>query len=298
MHVPRHAQHDLLGHVLDRCGDIHVPPVDGFIGPPRRAAEQGLEFLRRHGQALAVIEIRQVKPQRAIGLQVHQLAQYRRRVARLAIRREPHQLVFAVVDRESAVVGKRRVQQPDRVWKPQLALDLDAVAAPDAETGGRPFPGAIERQDCRFLERRGEKGACSVRLMMPGENELLPVGAAEGAAHFAWQVQLLPQPRRHCADEAAETGRSVGDVGFEQPVEMHERLFVEPDIVKLRGIKPGLLQAGGDGPCRERSVVLDAGESFFLGSSHDFAIDDQRGGGIVVIGRNAENRGHDARNLT
>lgn len=63
------TQHDLLGNPLDRCGDVHVALGDGLPAPARRATEQAVEFLRRHGQALAVIEVRHIQAEGAVGLQ-------------------------------------------------------------------------------------------------------------------------------------------------------------------------------------------------------------------------------------
>ncbi len=39
-------------------------------------------------------------------------------------------------------------------------------------------------------------------------------------------------------------------------------------------------------------VVLLAGEALFLRRGDDLAVDDERGGGVVVEGGDAENRGH------
>ena len=71
----RHAQHDLLGHLLDRGGDVHVELRQQLLRRARRLAEQRVELAVRHGQADAVVEVIQVQPERAVRLQVDQLVE-------------------------------------------------------------------------------------------------------------------------------------------------------------------------------------------------------------------------------
>ncbi len=49
------------------------------------------------------------------------------------------------------------------------------VAAADAEAGRGPFADAVEGQDGRLLEGRGEEGAGRVRLVVLGEDDTGPL---------------------------------------------------------------------------------------------------------------------------
>ena len=46
VHRARHAEHDLLGHDLDRAGEVHLPLRQLGLRLPRRAAEQPVERAR------------------------------------------------------------------------------------------------------------------------------------------------------------------------------------------------------------------------------------------------------------
>ena len=63
----RKPQHHLLGHRLDRGGDVHVERREQFLGRvAHRRAEQVGEFPIGHGQAGAIIEIVEVEPEGAV----------------------------------------------------------------------------------------------------------------------------------------------------------------------------------------------------------------------------------------
>ena len=74
-------------------------------------------------------------------------------VLRFAVRRESHHLVLTGVHSETGEVGEGRVEQPERMWKPQLVDDLELVTAANANRRRRPFANAIHRHDRRLLER-------------------------------------------------------------------------------------------------------------------------------------------------
>src|SRR5207249_1865710 len=90
-------------------------------------------------------------------------------VRRLAIRREAHQFVFAGVDPETAVGGKRGVKEPERMRKTQLFQHLYLATITASNCGGGPFTNSIDRQNRRFRKWRRKEGAGRVRLMMFGE---------------------------------------------------------------------------------------------------------------------------------
>ena len=172
----RELQHDLLGHRLDRRGEIHLALRERSLRLARRSAEQRVEARVGHREAGAVVEVVEVEPEGAVVLDVDQVLLDEIGVPRLAVRREPHHLVLARVHLEAGVVGERRIEQAERVGKVDLADDLEAVAAAERQRRGRPFADAVHRQHGRALERRREERARRVAQVMLGEQELrLPV---------------------------------------------------------------------------------------------------------------------------
>src|SRR5205085_10633014 len=88
---------------------------------------------------------------------------------RPAIRRQAHELVFAVVHLEAAIVGERGVEQSQRVRKIDAVRELDLVSFADAERRRAPFADAVEREDGGLVERAWKEGAGRMTLMMLGE---------------------------------------------------------------------------------------------------------------------------------
>ncbi len=88
VHVPGHPQQDLFGDDLDRRGQIHFALGEQCLRAAGRAAEELVEPLRRHRQALAVVEVRHVHAERAVVLQVDEFFENQIDVAR-ARRRGP-----------------------------------------------------------------------------------------------------------------------------------------------------------------------------------------------------------------
>ena len=181
--VPGREQHHLLGHGLDRGGEVHLPLARA--GSPARAAG------RRRGAANfspvirelgGVGEVVHVQPERAVRLHVDELLLDDVGVYGLAVGREAHQLVLAGVDLEPGEVRERRVEQPERVGEADGLVEPDAVALADAPGRRRPLADAVGREDRGLLVGRGEEGARGVRLVVVGEDELALVRAAQPLA--------------------------------------------------------------------------------------------------------------------
>ena len=263
-----------------------------FVRAPRRTSEQIVEAGGRHGEALAVIEVGHVHPHRSVRFQIDDVAQDRLGESGLAVRREPHQLVLAAVDGETAVVRERRIQQAERVGKAHFLGQRNAVVPPHPEAGRRPLADAVNREDGGLVERRREERARGMRLVMLGKHEAPAVSPAERLTHVAREVQLPFHPQRQRLAERLEPTRRVRQVGFEQALELEQRLVVERDVVEAVGAKTAALEAEGDRLFGKAVVVLPAGKTLFLGGGHDVAVHDQRGRRIVVERRNSENRSH------
>ena len=93
--VPRHPKDDLLRHHLDAPGQIHLALRQLALELAVRASEQIRKPAVRHPHAGRIAEVALVESEGAVGLQVDEVIEDRVHVARLAVGREAHQLVFA-----------------------------------------------------------------------------------------------------------------------------------------------------------------------------------------------------------
>ena len=233
VHMACRPEHRLLGHRLDRRRDVHLALGDRGLRLARRPAEERVELRRGHPEPLAVAEVRQVEAERSVVLQVDQMLPDPVGVARLAVRREAHQLVLARVDAEPREVGERGIEEAERVRKADLVRQLDAVAASRAVGRRGPLADAVHRQDRRLLERRREERAGGVGFVMLREDDRLAVAPAQPTRDLARQAELLARPGGSEPDELPEPARRVGEVGFQQAVELQERLLVEADGIEV-----------------------------------------------------------------
>src|SRR5690349_3146594 len=89
-----------------------------------------------------------------------------------AIGRQPHDFVLARIDLEPGVVGKCRVQQPDRMREWNFPERSECIAFTEPSRCGCPFAHSIHAQYSGFLIGRGEKSGGCMRLMMFAEQKL------------------------------------------------------------------------------------------------------------------------------
>ena len=178
LHLPRHAQHDLLGHLLDARREVHVPLFEHGLRAARRPAKQLVEPVVGHRQPLAVVEILHVHPEAAVRLQVDQVLEDQVLIDGLSVRGQAHQLVFAAVDLETAVVGERRIEQPQRMRELQLPQQPQLVAFADAERRRAPLAHAVNGQDGGPLEGAGKESAGGMAFVVVGEDQPRVPGAS------------------------------------------------------------------------------------------------------------------------
>jgi hypothetical protein len=286
------AQDDLFRDRLDRGGDVHVERREQGFGAAHGLAEQRLEALVHHGQPGRVVEIALVEAEAAVGLQVDEGVEDRLREARLAVGREAHQLVLARVHLESGVVGEGRVEEAEGVGEMQFPQHLDAVLAAERGRGGGGFADAVEGEDQRPPERGREERARRMAQVVLAEAQARSVELPDLAQFARQQVlleELLAQPDRHRHAELAEAARRRRYVGLEEPLELDERLLVEHDRVDLGQRDAALAEAIAHGVRREAGVVLAAREALFLRGRDGRPVHHERGGAVVVVGRDPEN---------
>src|SRR5262249_39887209 len=104
-------------------------------------------------------------------LQLDKLLQDDVSIGRLPIRGETHEFVLTAVDLEPAVVGKRGVQEAERMREPHFLIEFDRVAPTNAIGGCAPLSDAVEREDAGLFKRAWEERARGVTLVMIEEEE-------------------------------------------------------------------------------------------------------------------------------
>jgi hypothetical protein len=287
--VAGQAQHHFLRHRLNRARDIHVALLDGFLRAAGRPAEQPVKTAVGHGRAAQKIEAVQVHPKGTVGFEVQQFPQDHLRVDRFAVGGQAHEFVFAGIDAKSAVIRERRVKHPQRMRKAQFLQQFNRVAAPAANGRRRPFPHRVDGQNGRLGEGRRIEGAGGVGLVMRREEDrTIRAQARQFLADGFAQVQFPSQPVGNHFRESPPSARRHRQIRFQQAGEFQHRLVIENDAVQVRRLQPAVTQAKLDGLPRKIRLVLDARKPFFLRGGDDLAVAQQRGGGVVVIGGNAQ----------
>jgi hypothetical protein len=87
------------------------------LGIAGRAAEQRVELRIRHAQAGAIVEILEIEPERAVGLEVDEMIENFAGIARRPIGSESHDLVLGGIHLEARIVGERGIQHPNECGK-------------------------------------------------------------------------------------------------------------------------------------------------------------------------------------
>ena len=207
----RHAQHDFLGDILNRSGEIQLALRQRRFRLARRSFEQPLESAAGHRQAVHEFEVLEVQPNAAIVVDVDDVIADGRDVARFAVRREPHHLVLARVDAEAGEVRERGIQQADRMRKALLLQHLHRRSPPDADRGCRPFADAVHRGSPRPRTAGIKAGPHATR----GDRQTAAGCCARLAADTVGEPQLARQPLRHRHQVRVEP-RARPRVGFER----------------------------------------------------------------------------------
>ena len=288
-----HSQHGFFGDGLHRCGEVHFALGQRVFRLARRRAEKGVEFRIGHGQPGAVVEIRLVQPVGTIGFKVDEVIQNCLHVFRLAVGRQPHHLVFARIDLEAQVIGKGRIEQAKRVREMDFLENFQAVAAADGSRGGGPFAHAVHGQHQGFVKRRWKESAGRMAQVMLGKQQAVdPVHPGFELLQLLRQQvfleQLLAQPQRYRHAKGLESPRCKGVVGFQQALELEERLVVKRDLIHLRKRDAGLGQAIIHCIERKAGVVFLAREALLLRGGDDVAILEQGGRAVMIIGGKAQ----------
>ncbi len=146
-------EHDVLKHVLERTGNVHLLPGHFGLWLSWRAIKESVEPAVGHREAGTVIEVVHVQPERAVVLDVYQIVQYLLCVQRAAVGCKSHDLVLAGIYPEPGVIGKRGIQKSQRVGESHLPQRCYGVVSARPCGGRCPFPDTVHTQYGRFIER-------------------------------------------------------------------------------------------------------------------------------------------------
>src|SRR5258708_22335312 len=131
-----------------------------------------------------------------------------------------------------------------------------------------------------------------MRLVVLGEDIGPPVFPTQPLVHDACKLELFVDPLRRRLEERGDPDRRESQVGLEQPLEFQQRLFIKNHMVELGCRQPRRVQAVLDRVPRKPGIVLAPREPLLLGRGDNAAVNHERGGGIVIKGGNAQDRGH------
>ena len=210
----------------------------------------------------------------------------------VAVGGQPHELVFAAVDLEAAVVGEGRIEQAQGVGKLELPQDGELPAPAEADGGGGPFPHPVHREDGGLGKgRRIEGGGGVGQVVFREKDRGLAVSHLgqfflEQGAH----QELFFDPHRHGHQKAPEPPGGKPVVGLQQALELEVGLVIEGHGAQVGEPQARLRHDIGQGIGREGGVVLLAGEPLLLGRGDDLAVHQEGGGAVVIKGGETENR--------
>ena len=80
-------------------------------------------------------------------------------------------------------------------------------------------------------------------LVVCGEIERTRVAAPQPLVDLPRQVQFFFQPLRHGVEKREEPAGGEGEIGFEEPLELEQRLLVEDDGVEGLRLEAALREA-------------------------------------------------------
>src|SRR4051812_1480484 len=211
----------------------------------------------------------------------------------LPIRSEPHELIFPRVDPEPAIGGECRVKESERMRKPKFLKEPQLAARTVPDRRGGPFTDAINRQNPGFGEWRWKESTGGVRLMMLCEQDLaLFAQPRDFLAHRFSEIEFFAEPTRQDMRKGAQASGRNSQVSFENTRKLCNGLVVKSYGIQVFGAQAGIAQAECDRVGGEAFVVFLSRKALFLGGSHDFSVNDESGGRIVIKSRDAQDAAH------
>src|SRR5262249_2915312 len=140
---------------------------------------------------------------------------------------------------------------------------------------GGPLAYAVDRQECRGLERRWIECGRSMRFMMAGKNEFCIIAKVrQGFPNSTLDFQLRACPVRQDIHPAAESARCAMERGADDPFQFQKGLIIERNNVHVPRGNSAFHQNKGDSMFGERRIVLASCKALLFRSCNDSPVCD------------------------
>ncbi len=204
------------------------------------------------------------------------------KVDRLAVRGQAHDFVFITKFAKSQVLRHGRVIHSERMGKRNRPVDVHAIALPGSPHRAGKIAETIRGQQCGLVERRHEKRARQVRLMMFDAVEFgsnlvrgnieRPPKRFRNSGKLAQHFYSLSRKTRHPQSVKELSPKASPGIARDR------------DVVDFRQRNAGSVQAVTDSRRRKSRSILHTVKAFFFNGGDQAAVCNNRRGGIAVVG--------------
>src|SRR6516164_3427008 len=194
------SEHDFFGDDLNGPSHIQLAPSEVRFRVSWWTAKQIIETLICHGRPAKKIEKSQIQLERSIFLYIYEILVDPRHICGFSIRSKAHQFVLARIHTEAAEIRKRRIEKTNRIRKVDLLLQVYSITSTHPDTARSPLSNPVECKNRCRVERRGEKGARRMALVMFSEPKLFRHHESQFSKLLLdqnWNPELLAKPDWH-----------------------------------------------------------------------------------------------------
>ena len=235
-----------------------------------------------------VTKIIQVESERAVSIEAHH-ASHLRQVAWSTIRGEPHDLVFVTVMRKAEILREGLIENAQRMREQHAPFDAQGIVATDAPSSAGKITESIHGYGYRFAIGRDKKARSQVRQVVLDPVQLrtqvaIGIEALE-LRLYREAPPLIAQPIENQPRRGTVQKRIA-----QAPQQVRLRVAVDGDVVDITQADPAFRQAVADGLRGKASPMLDPSKSFLLSGGDNFAIIDEAGGSVAVVGVEPEDQ--------
>ena len=203
-------------------------------------------------------------------------------VGRLAVSGQAHDFVFVAEFAKSQILRHGRVIHAERMGKRNRPVDVHAIAPAGSPHGAGEIAEAVRGKQRGLFERRNEKRARQVRLVMLDAVILGSNLVRRDIERLRERFRNSHEPGHHFGPFAGKTRHPQGVQEF--CPEARPGIARDRDVVDFTQRDAGGVQAVADRRRRKSRRVLHAVKAFFFDGGDQPAVRNNRRGGIAVIG--------------
>ena len=205
------------------------------------------------------------------------------RIARLAVRREPHHLEFVAVVGESEVLRDREIEQPQGMREEDAAVDRQRRTGHASPGRADEVAESVDRADSGLVERRRERCAREVRRVMLDEPRPRPDARQIERQRFRNRVRQPAQAREVPRARRDRAVRAMANQEQRLAPEMGARVARDRKDVDVRGREPAHRQTRSHRAMWKAGDVLDAAVALLLDRRDELTVFQQRRRHVAVI---------------